>query len=210
MACLRDDLEPCIRQLRRERLGEREVHPVAFAAGDDSWRADPTRVNDAARGLPHQARDLGRSQRSDLLQRCLAMRLGKLGDELAMQKAPRENPCGECEAARPPPETCRKTVERRTDDEPANVHSPRHPEGEQTTEGQPAHVVPGLHALHSLLDGGLEAAAVSGNQIRSQRSVAESLELRLPSAGAGSEPVQQDQRQETGSDSVIQMLPSAH
>jgi len=121
MACVRNDLQPCIRQFRRERPSEREVRPVTFATRHNSGHADPARVDDAARGLPHHARELGRSQRSDLLQGGLAIRLGKLGDELTMQKAPRENPCGEREAARAAPEARRKTVERCADDESTDV-----------------------------------------------------------------------------------------
>ena len=60
------------------------------------------------------------------------MRPGKLGDELAVQKAAREHTSGECEAARAAPETRRQTFESCADDEPADVHPLCDPKSDET------------------------------------------------------------------------------
>ena len=91
----------------------------------------------------------------------------------------------------------------------------RHPlsdlQRDEGSEGQAAHIVSGPHERGDLVDRRLEAVPVRGNEVGSEHLLScERVDLRLPGAGPGTDPVQEDERQATGSDSVIQMLPSPH
>ena len=204
-----DDLQPRVRQLFGERAGQGQVRSVALSARDDHRDRDPLGVDDAACRLPHQPRELGRAERGDLLGGACAVRLRELGDELAVQEAARHDSGGQRERACAPPQTGRQTVEAGADDQPADSDALSHVQSNETAQREPADISAGRDEPGDLVDCGLEASAVRRDEVRRER-VREDVELGLPRAGAGPDPVQEEERQETDSDSVIQMLPSPH
>jgi hypothetical protein len=113
-------------------------------------------------------------------------------------------------SAGPATEARRKLVGPGADDQSAEIDSFGNPQSDEPAERQPAHLGAGLHELRNLVDRGLQSAPIDGHQIGRRHVPAEHGDLELPRAGARPEPVQEDERQETGSDSVIQMLASSH
>jgi hypothetical protein len=137
------------------------------------------------------------------------VRLGELGDELAVEEAGRHDPCRHRERAGAPPQASRQPVEAGADDQAADSDALSHVESDETAQREPTHIGADRDEPRYLVDGGPEASAVRRDEVR-RPHIREGIKLRLPRAGAGPDPVQEDERQETGSDSVIQMLPSPH
>lgn len=206
MACAGDELERSVRQSIGECARERQIRAIALAAGDDRRHRDRRGVDDGARGLPHQTRELGRAEPRDLLERLRTMFHRKLCDELAVQEASRHYARGERKPSRAPAQIRGEPVERCADDQPAEIDPLSDTQRDEGSEGQSAHLVSRAHEPGDLVDRRLEPAPVHGNEIRNDDVTAgECVDLRLPRPGPGADPVQEDERQLTGSDSPIRL-----
>jgi hypothetical protein len=148
---------------------QRRVRPVPISAEDKHGCGDAPRVDLEARRLPHQAGEPARPEWRDLGQRSRPIRLGQLGNELAVQKALRRQPRSQGNGAHTQAQGRGQAREARADRDPPHVLGLRrgNRESGQRAEREPAKVDRGALAnqpayfLHSRRP----APRVDGNEV---------------------------------------------